>query len=59
MANTRKYYFGDEQILVDANLTPEQVRSAWGEIYPDVLNANAHENADGSIAFRRSGGTKG
>jgi PRTRC genetic system protein C len=59
MANTRKYYFGNEPILVDANLTPEQVRSAWGDIHPDVLNASIHENADGSITFRRSGGTKG
>ena len=57
--NQKKYVFEGEEIFVDASLTAAQVRDIWSEVYAGISNAEIQENDDGSITFRRTGGTKG
>ena len=59
MSDDRKYIFEGEEIFVSADLTPQEVREVWSEVYAGIASAEIRENDDGSITFFRSGGTKG
>ena len=56
---SRVYRFGDEEITVEDNLTPEEVRSVWMNVHPTLENAEIVENEDGTVSFETSVGTKG
>jgi PRTRC genetic system protein C len=55
----KTYIFENDSISVDSDLTPEQVREVWAEIYPGIATATIHDNGDDTYTFRRTGGTKG
>lgn len=55
----RKYKFDHLEVMVDASLTPEDVRENWASIYPELLHARIVEHADHSIEFVVQGGEKG
>lgn len=55
----RKYKFDHLEVLVDAGLTPQEVRDNWASIYPELLHANIVEHDDGSVEFVERGGEKG
>jgi len=54
----RKYKYGDLEVMVDASLTPEQVREHWASIYPELSHANIVDR-DGVVEFVETNGTKG
>ena len=56
---TRTYRFGGNEIEASINLSPEQVRMAWAEVYPGLENAMVEERPDGSVDFTVRAGTKG
>jgi PRTRC genetic system protein C len=55
----RTYKYGDLEVLIDAALTPQQVRENWASIYPELQHANIVEVADGSVEFVERAGEKG
>lgn len=57
--DTRTYRFGGIVVEAAASLSPEDVKVAWGEVYPGIENAEIQELEDGSVEFVTRAGTKG
>lgn len=57
--NNRTYRFGDESIQAPSDLSVDDVRTAWQEVYPALENARALTLDDGSTEFVVQAGTKG
>lgn len=55
----RTYVFGEETITAPIDMTPEQVKSVWMNVHPQLENADIVENDDGSVSFNVHAGTKG
>jgi PRTRC genetic system protein C len=55
----RNYKYGDLEVLVDASLTPAQVRDNWATIYPELMHASIVEREDGSVEFMEKAADKG
>lgn len=55
----RKYKYGDLEVMINATLTPTQVRDNWAAIYPELLHANIEFKEDGSVEFTERAATKG
>jgi phage terminase small subunit len=55
----RTYRFGEEKIEAPDTLSPEDVRTAWAQVFPALENADVVQAADGSYDFRVRAGTKG
>jgi len=59
MAENRKYRFNDEEIEAPADISPENVRTAWKKVHPALENAQILTLEDGTMEFRVEAGTKG
>lgn len=57
--DTCVYRFGNEEIEVPSDLSYDDVRKAWTEIFPSLENAIAEKQEDGSVEFKVQAGTKG
>jgi PRTRC genetic system protein C len=55
----RKYKYGDIEVMIDANLTPEQVKENWAVIYPELGHASIEQLGDGTVEFVERAGEKG
>ena len=55
----RKYKYGDLEVLIDASLTPTQVRDNWATIYPELQHAGFVMREDGSVEFTEKAADKG
>lgn len=55
----RIYRFGDDEITAPADMSVEEVRNTWAQVYPALENADIVEQADGTIQFVQRAGTKG
>lgn len=57
--SNRVYRFGEEKIEAPDTVDVEDVRTAWSELFPALLNADAVQMEDGSYDFRVRAGNKG
>jgi len=55
----RKYVYGDLEVMIDASLTPAQVKENWATIYPELGHAAIVNRDDGSVEFVEQQATKG
>jgi len=60
MSNEIKIYkYGSDTVEAPAHLTADQVREAWSDQYPELVNAVVVALDDGTQEFMVQGGTKG
>ncbi|MFA5048333.1 MAG: hypothetical protein WC516_04920 [Patescibacteria group bacterium] len=51
MAKTKTYRYAGATITAPMNMSNEDVRKIWMEIYPSLVNAKAVERKDGTVEF--------
>ena len=57
--NMKTYRFGDDEITVSSDISPEDVRDAWKEVHPALENAEISTLESGETVFHVQAGTKG
>ncbi len=55
----RKYTYGNLEVMMDASLTPEQVKELWSAIYPDLAHAMIINRDNGDVEFMEQAADKG
>jgi len=59
MAAGRRVIYGDTQIPIDDDVTPDDARAVLEEMFPEVRNATYHRDGQGNIVFTMQAGEKG